>query len=176
MRRRGFTVVELLVVLGVIGIVMAAVWNLFGQGVGTSLRVSGALDAQKVLRSRFQLIVHELQGARRLFFPSPGGKSQEGVGFVDREGRAVMIFVKEEGGERVLYRADLNRKTREELARGVKSFRVTVPPPEPGEVVRSANLTFSLDLEGSEDAQGERRELGMVTSVTLRSLEERYPD
>ncbi len=174
--RRGFTVVEILVVLLVIGIVMGAVWTLFGHGVGTSRRVAGTLDAQKTLRAKFQAMVHELQGARKLFFPAPGGKSQEGVGFVDRSGKAVMFYTRMEGAERLLYRVDLNEKTKEVLARGVGEFRVTIPDHQLGEVARTVNLTFGMEVEGSEDEEGDKRELRMATSVTLRALEQQYPD
>lgn len=175
-RRAGFTLIEVLVVFLIMGVVLGAVWSLFGHGAGAAKRIAGTLDAQKLLRARFQQLIHELQGARKLFFPSPGGKSQEGVGFVDRDGHAVMVLVKEEGGEKVLYKVDLMNRSQEELARGVAAFRATVPPLQNGQVPRTVNLTFGLEAEGSEDAKGETRHLHMVTSVTLRALEERYPN
>lgn len=175
--KRGFTILELLVMVGVLAILMTAAWSLFGESLHTSQRVLGTLDAQQVLRSRYQQLVHELQGSRRLFFPTPGARTQAGVGYVDAGGRSIMVFTREEGDEVVLYRSDLNARTKEVLARGVESFRVTVPPPAtPGEVPRTVNLAFGIYAEGTEDEQGQKRPLKMVTSVTLRAVEERFPD
>lgn len=178
-RRTGISILELLVVLACLGLVMGAAWTLFGQGVLTSRRVAGTLDAQHELRSCFQAMVHELQGARRLFYPTPGARSQPGVGFVDREGRPIMIFTEDEGGVKVLYRADMKDKVKKELTRGVGTFRVTVPPPPPGEPPRTVNLAFGMEIaepEPEEGAEAAPRSLRMVTSVTLRAMDEVYPE
>lgn len=175
--RRAFTVVELLVMVGVLAILVTMAWQLFHQSLDTSQRVLGTLDTQQLLRQRVQELVHDLQGARKLFFPTPGARTQEGVGFVDRRGHSIMVFTQQEGEDVILYRADLNEKTREELARGVESFRVTLPPASaPGQPVRAVNLAFGLFAPGTEKEDGARRPLKMVTTVSLRCLEERFPD
>jgi len=173
--RRAFTLPEVLVTLLVIGVVMGVAWSLFGHGVQTSRRIGGTMDAQRTLRARLQGLLHELQGARKLFFPRPGGKSQEGVGYVDRAGKAIMVIVDGTQGERELVRLDLNAGTREVLAQGVRDFRVTIPPLDEGRQAQNVNLTFGLEAEGTEDAEGELQALHMVTSVTLRALQEEHP-
>lgn len=169
--------VEVLVVLLVVAIVMGAAWTLFGHGVTATKRIGGALDAQQELRVRLQELVHELQAARRIFYPSPGGKSQPGVGFVDRRGHAVMVFAKEEGGEQVLYRADLTERTRTVLTRGVETFRATVPEVPAGRAAEAVNLTFGMPIGGGDAEAGEAgRTIKTVTSVTLRAREEELPE
>lgn len=174
--RAGVTFIEILVVLAVVGAVSVGVWTLFGAGMGTSRRIAGTLDAQQVLRVRFQELVQQLQGARKLFYPTPGAQTQGGLGFVDAGGRAVMYFVVQEGGEDVLYRADLGEKTKTVLARRVKVFRASIPPGLVGEIPRTVHLT--LGLEAGEDGPGpddEERVLEMATAVTLRALDEQFP-
>lgn len=176
MMRRGLTVLETLIMFAIMAIVMTSIWRLFHTGVNTSKRVMGALDAQATLRAKFQALVQDLQGAHSLFYPSPGGKSQPGLGYVDRRGRSIMIFTDKEGDEVLLYRTDLNAKTKKVLARGVESFRATIPPVEAGEKPRTVNLSFGLFAQGTENEEGEKLPVKIVTSVTLRALKQRFPD
>lgn len=175
-RRRAVTVLELLIMAAVLGIIMAGLWRLFGTGVGASKRVLGALDAQQDARASLQRLVRDLQSARRLYFPAVGGKTETGVGFIDRSGRSILVFETEVDGTKVLIEADMNAKTRREIARDIESFRVTLPAPQPGAAARRVNITFGLKARGTEDDEGEKRPVMLATSVTLRALEERHPD
>lgn len=176
MRRRGFTIFEALIVIVMVGMLLALVHRLFASSVDTSRRVLGTLDAQQRLRYQLQKLVQELQGAKRIFFPEPGGKTQPGVGFVDERGRSIMVFGRQVDGAWKLYRADLDERTREVVAEDLASFRVTIPPPPPGIEPRTVNLSLGLLSEGTENEDGEKRPVMLATSVTLRALERRYPD
>lgn len=176
MRRRGFTIFEALIVIVMVGFLLAAVHRLLSSSVDTSKRVLGTLDAQQRLRYQMQKLVQDLQGAKRLFFPEPGGKTEPGVGFVDERGRSIMVFGRETEGSWKLYRADLDARTREVISEDLASFRVTIPPPAAGQEPRMVNLSLGLLSEGTENEAGEKRPVLLATSVTLRALERRYPD
>ena len=177
MRRRfGFTIFEALVVIVIVGILLSAVHRIFSSSVDTSKRVLGTLDAQQRLRYQLQKLVQDLQGAKRLFFPKAGGKTQPGVGYIDQSGRSVMVFAREVDGKLQLFRADMDERTREVIAEDLASFRVTVPAPPAGIEPRTVNLSLGLLSEGTEDEAGEKRPVLLATSVTLRALERRYPD
>lgn len=175
-RRRAFTIFEAVIVIVMVGFLLAAIHRIFASSVDTSQRVLGTLDAQQRLRYQMQKLVHDLQEARKLFFPEPGGKTQPGVGFIDSEGRSVMVFGRQVDGAWKLYRADLDTKTREVIAEDLASFRVTIPASARGAEPRTVNLSLGLLSEGTEDADGEKRPVLLATSVTLRALERRYPD
>lgn len=103
-RENGFTIVELMIVLALLGIVLALGYMYLDFGVRTFDRGEQRAIAQTAARSTSDFITTELRFAKEIII-NPGGSFEQGYRYVYEDNDSI-IFRDEQGNERVLASSD----------------------------------------------------------------------
>lgn len=175
MSRSAFTVLELLVAIGIASLIATTLFQLFSTGVKGSYRLTERASAEQDVRLALQAMSQEIEEGSRIFFPAPG-ESRDGVGFVNARGEPIVYYHArfEDGardGKPVLRRANLlDAGADEVVVESVLHFRATTPKCESGRAPAAVNLDLAV---GSRMAGVDAN---AITSVALRALDGRAGD
>jgi hypothetical protein len=163
--------VEVLVAGGILLVLMTVIYELLWQGRMVGKRISEESSAGQEARLKIKRMTNEIQEGTRLFFPD-GGRTSDGVGFVNARGETIFYYVDRKGGVADLIRVNANapRDPPERLVRNVRHFRATSAIRGRGRAQSRVNI--DLAIGGEVDAL----EVNVVTSIFLRSLELYVPD
>ncbi|MBI4864107.1 MAG: prepilin-type N-terminal cleavage/methylation domain-containing protein [Candidatus Riflebacteria bacterium] len=168
----GFTLVELIVALGISTVLVTVVYQLLWQGRMVGTRVAAGSSASQEARLKIRRMTNEIQEGTRLFHTKEG-QTAGGVGFVNARGETIFYYVDgAQGGPQNLYRANLNAPSEppELLAKNLRHFRATSAVCGRGRAQSRVNVDISV---GSEAGQGEAN---VVTSIFLRGVERYIPE
>lgn len=144
--RRGFSIPEVLVALGLFGALIGAVAWLFSYGGRATARLQPKLAAQQQARKAVVRMIRELQEGMEVLTPAPGMTLPYAV-IVDKEGAIAWFYQTADG--RVYRQGEL-------LLSGVK------------------RLTFTSQSEGALTVNAllaeEEQESAILTTVRLRNI------
>lgn len=176
-RSDGFTLVELMITLGISFVMASAIYLMLGHGRRIENRVTQESSSMRELRLQMKRMTDELQEGTRLVYPEPGQDSDCGVAFVNAKGQTVFYYAREAADEtdsKALWRSNVDPsdcEQEEAIVHRVRWFRVTTAPAAPGRTASRVNL--DLAACGSEATTVPAN---IVTSVFLRSLEKYVPE
>ena len=177
---RAFTVIEVVIAVALFSIVFTVLWSFYAQSARNQATLTGGFAAQQDLLLAMEHITRELQEGSSIFYPAPTDPPRDGIGFVNAQGRAVMVLLEPapagastKAGK--LVRIDMGDESRRVLTENVNYFRVSVQPPTPGKKVCLANLSLSL-LRDREDESGKADDYCLLTKVFLRNLKKEDPE
>ncbi len=97
-KQDGFTVVELLTVLAILGIVLALGYMYFGFGVDTFARGERRSIAQQSIRLSADLITNELRYAEEVIL-DPANTAESGYYYIEQQGDSVILLDKTDENE-----------------------------------------------------------------------------
>ncbi len=124
LNHRGFTLIEILVVVGILGLGITSVYNFTGDLLANNLYLQEKILAEGEGRTAIKMIVRELRGA---------GQSNTGVYPIDSASATSLVFYADTDGDNLFERLHYSASG-SELRRGV-----VVPSGEP--------LTYNLNNE-----------------------------
>jgi type II secretory pathway pseudopilin PulG len=169
-RRSAFTLLEVVVVLCLTMLVLGAIYQFWM----TSNRYSADLEARFTVLSRTQVsltaLTRQINQARRILYPAPGGKDQSGFSLVCGDGRVVMISLERgpSGSPGTIQELDVTSGKKAQLLDGILNLQCRVPPVSAGRDPDLVHLTLTLAGPGL-------RPLYITTSARLRPMDIRCP-
>jgi type II secretory pathway pseudopilin PulG len=168
--RRAYTLLEILVVLCLTLLVLGALYQFWI----TSTRYSADLEARFTVLSRGQVsltaLTRQINQARRILYPTPGGKDQSGLSLVSGSGKVLVIaFEPGKGGTPgTIQQRDLLTGQKSQLMDGILNLQCRVPPVPLGRDPDLVHLTVTM-------AGPAGRPLYVMMSARLRPLDIRCP-
>jgi len=106
-KESGFTVVELLIVLALLGLVLSVVYMYFSFGYDTFVRGERQSIAQQSIRQGADFITGELRYADEIIL-DPTNLNEEGYYYIIQDGTSVIYYQVDSGGSQVQNRTILD--------------------------------------------------------------------
>jgi prepilin-type N-terminal cleavage/methylation domain-containing protein len=169
-RRAGFTLLEIVMVLALSLLVLGMLY----QAWVTATRYSYDLEARFTALSKMQVslvsLTRQISQARRVLYPAPGGKEQDGFSIARGDGKVVLVRLVVRTPDRLGFLEQIDMRTGERsiLMDGVLNVQCRVPAVPPGRDPDILHIT--LTMAGPRD-----QPLYVMASARLRPLDARCP-